>query len=64
MESDRILEDSKKELERIYRCLGMDSLTINLSRLDRRSKAEICRVLSETISARKSTINSMLTGVK
>ena len=64
MESDRILEDSKNELIRISRSLAMDSLVINMSKLDERTKKEMVEAISNTIANRKRAIDNVILGVK
>ena len=63
MESDRILEDSKKELVRISRSLAMDSVVINLNKLDENSKRDIVQAISNTIVERKRAIDKIILGV-
>ena len=62
MESDRILEDSKTELVRISRSLAMDSVVINMNKLDENSKRDIIQAISNTIAERKRAIDKIILG--
>lgn len=64
MESEKIYEDSLKELDRIYKVLATDTFAINMSKLDGRTKQEMIEAISHVISNRKGAINAVITGVK
>ena len=62
MESDRILEDSKTELVRISRSLAMDSVVINMNKLDENTKRDMVQAISNTIAERKRAIDAVILG--
>ena len=64
MESDKIYENSLAELKSIENKFAYDSLTINLSKLDRQTKQEIINALSVVISRRKNAVIDVLQGAK
>ena len=64
MESDRIYEESKEELGRISKLLGTDTLTINLFKLDGKTKQDMITAISNVIYERRRRIDDVIMGAK
>lgn len=60
MESKTIYEESYKELVRIRKTLTNSMITINLDKLDARTKDELLKAISNTTSRRQSDILSVI----
>lgn len=60
MESKQIYEDSYKELVRIRKSLTNSMITINLDKLDARTKEDLLKAITNTTSRRQSDILNVL----
>lgn len=60
MESKTIYEESYKELVRLRKTLTNSMITINLDKLDARTKDELLKAISNTTSRRQSDILSVI----
>ena len=64
MESEKIYEESYKELLKLKRNIGTDQIVINMKLLDGETKNRINTELSKTISERSKEIERVNLGVK
>lgn len=64
MESEKIYEESRKELLKLKRNIGTDQIVINMKLLDGETKNRINTELSKIISERSKEIERVILGVK
>ena len=64
MESEKIYEESYKELLKLKRNIGTDQIVINMKLLDGETKNRINTELSKIISERSKEIERVILGVK
>ena len=64
MESEKIYEESHKELLKLKRNIGTDQIVINMKLLDGATKNRINTELSKIISERSKEIERVILGVK
>ena len=64
MESEKIYEESHKELLKLKRNTGTDQIVINMKLLDGETKNRINTELSKIISERSKEIERVILGVK
>ena len=64
MESEKIYEESHKELLKLKRNMGTDQSVINMKLLDGETKNRINTELSKIISERSKEIERVILGVK
>ena len=64
MESEKIYEESFKELDNIRKHLAFDTVTIHMDRLDAASKEAITIALAQSVNFRYSEVSKVITGVK
>lgn len=65
MESQKIYEESLKELSRIRKSISSDRIvSIDFSKLDNESVGEIKNSLAKALSNRASVVYSVITGAK
>ena len=63
MESENIYEESREELNKISKLLSTDTVTINLSKLDRKTKLDFIETLNNLIIDRRHAIENVILGV-
>ena len=64
MESEKIYEESHKELLKLKRNIGTDQIVIDMKLLDGETKNRINTELSKIISERSKEIERVILGVK
>ena len=64
MESEKIYEESYKELLKLKRNIGTDQIVINMKLLDGETKNRINTELSKIISERSKEIERVILGAK
>lgn len=64
MESKEIYMDSYKTIEKLIKDSTTDNITINYSKLDERTAAELRMVINKTLIKRRGEVCQVLSGVQ
>jgi hypothetical protein len=64
MESDKIYEESLNEIKHVRKQLAFDTMTVDVSKFDAKTKEAFIYAVSSALADREKQITNILSGVK